>query len=91
MVLKGLYTTITLAIYGVLSKGIPPPAPVLVQQHASVPEPSQDNMYIDQSYNYAPEYQQSSQEHNYVEGWPLPAVQPPTVVSTFEFSLPHCS
>ena len=66
-------------MYGVLSKGIPPPPPVLVQQHAPVPE-QPENMYIDQSYNYAPEYQQNSQDHGYVEGWPITNVQPNPVV-----------
>lgn len=81
-----------------LSKGIPPPAPVSVpdcrtnelsataataewvQQHAQVAEQSQNNMYLDQAYNYAPDYQQGAAEHGYVEGWPVTPVPPGAVV-----------
>lgn len=100
LVLRGWYTTITLAVYGILSKGIPPPVPPVpvpdrrsgdistsaataewVQQHAQVADRPQENLYLDQGYNYPPEYQPNSQEHPYVEGWPGPNVPPPTVVS----------
>lgn len=99
LVLRGWYTTITLAVYGTLSKGIQTPVPPVpvpdrrsadlstsaataewVQQHAHVAERPQDNMYIDQSYSYPPDYQTTPQEHTYVEGWPLTTVPPPTAV-----------
>ena len=53
-----------------------------VQQHAQVADHAQDNnLYIDQSYNYPPEYQPPPPEHPYVEGWPGHNVPPHSVVS----------
>lgn len=86
--LRGWYTTITLAVYGSLSKGLPAPLPdprpgELSASAATAEwvQSQQAAIYRDPSYSYPPDFPPTSAEHPYVETWPNTAT-PATVVNS---------
>lgn len=88
--LRGWYTTITLAVYGSLSKGIPVPLPdpragELSASAATAEwvQSQQAAIYRDPGYSYPPDFPPTAAEHSYVEAWPTPPAQRATVSTIF--------